>query len=77
MGECLDNFLMKLTTRRWKKKADTGARNKKGDRMSLLTGKHFSRPDPAYLQARIMGFFMDKMKGLEAKWPAYFASDRI
>jgi hypothetical protein len=75
LGERLDNFLMALTTRRWKKKADTGARNKKGDRMSLLTGKHYSKPDPAHLQARIMAFFTDKMKGLEARWPAYFAGE--
>jgi hypothetical protein len=74
MGESLDNFLMNLTTRRWKKKTDAGALNKKGDRMSLLTDKHYSSSDPAFLQARIMGLFNDKMKGLEAKYPDYFAA---
>lgn len=75
IGERLDNFLMALTTRRWKKKTDVGARNKKGDRMSLLTDKHYSRPDPAFLQARIMSFFNDRMRNLEAKWPDYFAAE--
>jgi hypothetical protein len=75
IGEKLDNFLMELTTRRWKKKTDVGARNKKGDRMSLLTDKHYSRPDPAFLQARIMNFFNDRMRALETKWPDYFAAD--
>jgi hypothetical protein len=75
LGDRLDNFLLSLTTRRWAKKTNAGALNKKGDRMTLQTGKHFSRPDPALLQARIMGWFNNRMKGLAAKWPEFFRND--
>ncbi len=73
MGDRLDNFLLALTTRRWSKKASDGALNKKGDRMCLQTGKHFSKPDPALLQARIMTYFNNKMKTLATKWPDFFS----
>jgi hypothetical protein len=72
LGDKLDDFLLGLTTRRWEKKARTGAVNKKGDPMTLLTGKHFSKPDPVHLQARIIRFYNDKLKGLQTRWPDHF-----
>jgi hypothetical protein len=75
LGDRLDNFLLSLTTRRWAKKTSAGALNKKGDRMILQTGKHFSRPDPSLLQARIMTWFNNRMKTLAAKWPEFFRSE--
>ncbi|THU40113.1 hypothetical protein FAM09_09515 [Niastella caeni] len=61
LGNILDNYLMKLTTRRWLQKEQQGRLNMKGERMSLRSGKHFSKPDPSYLQKRILDMYKQKV----------------
>ena len=56
LGTSLDNYLMRTTTRRWKKKEDEQRLNTKGERMGLKTGKHFSKPNPIFFH----DWFMDK-----------------
>ncbi|MGZ5133577.1 MAG: nucleotidyltransferase domain-containing protein [Flavitalea sp.] len=64
-GEWLDNYLMKLTTRRWIEKEDAGKLNIKGGRMGLRTGKHFSKPNPAFFQQKILMLYESKLKEID------------
>ncbi|HEY4205569.1 MAG TPA: hypothetical protein VGM31_02110 [Puia sp.] len=64
VGDRLDDFFCSLTSRRWNKKEKRGALDGKGHRMSLRTGKHFSRPNPQMLQKRILDAYADKLNGL-------------
>ena len=57
MGDQLDNYLMKLTSRRWKIKETRNRLNAAGRKMGLQTGKHFSKPNPQHLQKQILELF--------------------
>ncbi|WP_315817340.1 hypothetical protein [Paraflavitalea speifideaquila] len=48
IGSRLEDYLMQLTTRRWKQKEDEQRLNMRGVRMGLSTGKHFSKPNPVF-----------------------------
>jgi hypothetical protein len=67
-GDRLDDFLRRLTSRRWKHKEDRGVLNEKGNKMSLKTGKHFSRPNPEGFQQKILTVYSEKLKEFEQKW---------
>jgi len=67
-GDRLDDFLRRLTSRRWKNKEDRGVLNEKGNKMSLKTGKHFSRPNPEGFQQKILTIYSDRLKEFEVKW---------
>lgn len=54
IGERLDDYLLKITTRRWKQKEQRQALNAHGGRMGLSTGKHFARPNPEFFQRKIL-----------------------
>ncbi|HVU56825.1 MAG TPA: hypothetical protein VHD83_17305 [Puia sp.] len=71
-GDRLDDFFCRLTSSRWNKKEKRGALDGKGQRMSLRTGKHFSRPNPEMLQKRILNAYADKLEqlGLDRPDPA-------
>jgi predicted nucleotidyltransferase len=69
-GEKLDNFLMKLTSRRWKKKEDQFRLNIKGKRMGLRTGKHFSKPNPVFFQEKILSLHSKRLREMEEKLQA-------
>jgi hypothetical protein len=73
-GDWLDDRLRNLTARRWKKKEAQGLQNANGFRMSLKTGKHFSRPNPEMLQKKILTVYTGKLKELGAKWGMDLAS---
>lgn len=70
LGDGLDNYLRRLTSRRWLAKEAKGALNDKGQRMSLKTDKHFSRPNPELFQQKILGAYTNKLMELENKWRA-------
>jgi len=63
-GDKLDDLLRRLTSHRWNKKEKRGALDGKGHRMSLRTGKHFSRPNPDMLQKRVLTAYADQLKRL-------------
>jgi hypothetical protein len=63
-GDKLDNFFYRLTSSRWHKKEIRGALDGKGQRMSLWTNKHYSRPNPGKLQKRVLDAYADKLKEL-------------
>ncbi len=67
-GDWLDNYLMKVTTYRWNRKEEQQKRSVKGTRMSLHTGKHFSKPNPVYFQKEILVLYNDKLSNMAAKW---------
>ena len=54
IGDRLDDYLLKITTRRWKQKEQRQALNAHGGRMGLCTGKHFARPNPEFFQRKIL-----------------------
>lgn len=67
MGDRLDEYLMQLTTRRWKQKEEHHKVNMKGGRMGLDTGKHFSKPNPAFFQQSILERYQQRLEVLLAK----------
>jgi hypothetical protein len=72
MGNRFDNYLMKLTCRRWKKKEEQKMLNYEGKAMSLLTGKHFAWSNPDSFQQKTVGFYNKRMAEIKSKWPGYF-----
>jgi hypothetical protein len=71
-GNWLDDYLMKVTTRRWKKKEDQKKLNYEGKEMSLVTGKHFGWSNPDSFQEKIVGLYNKKIIEMKDKWPEYF-----
>jgi hypothetical protein len=67
LGDWLDDYFMHVTTRRWNKKEAAEKRSAKGTRMSLHTGKHFSKPNPVYFQQQILSSYQDKLQKLSLK----------
>ena len=67
-GDRLDDFFRRLTSRRWKDKEERGVLNEKGNRMSLKTDKHSSRPNPEVFQQKILTVYSEKLKEFEVKW---------
>jgi hypothetical protein len=74
MGTGLDDYLRKLTTKRWQKKQAKKTLNYEGKEMSLLTGKHFAWSNPDSFQQKIVGLYTNKIDELRDKWPEYFQS---
>ena len=75
LGDWLDDFLCRLTSRRWLDKEQKGQLTRNGYKMSLLTGKHFSRPNPAMLQRRILTIYQHKLEEMEIKWEKLVSSE--
>lgn len=68
IGDRLDEYLMKMTTRRWKQKEDDHLLNMRGGRMGLATGKHFSKPKPGFFQKTILEQYRQKLEAVYARW---------
>ncbi len=68
-GNRLENYLFNLTQNRWKQKVEKGKRNKKGQAMDLITGKHFARSNPGAFQEKVLALYEQKLAGL--KQPAF------
>jgi hypothetical protein len=65
IGDHLDNWLLKITTRRWQRKSKKGLRNKNGNTMNLVTGKHFSRSNPGAFQEKVLAKYEQKLIDLK------------
>jgi hypothetical protein len=61
LGNWFDDYLMRLTTRRWKKKEVQQRLNTKGERMGLNTGKHFSKPSTTFFHDWFMATYQEKL----------------
>jgi hypothetical protein len=68
LGDVLDDYFMKLTTRRWKKKEDEHRLNTKGERMGLKTGKHFSKPNPIFFHDWFLKKYEKKLEEKKKVW---------
>jgi hypothetical protein len=64
VGDWLDEWLMRVTTRRWQKKHVKGIRNKNGRTMNLVTGKHFSQSNPGAFQEKVLFLYKQKLNDL-------------
>jgi len=53
-GDTLDNYLMRLTSKRWNAKTRLKRKNSRGFLMSMHTSKHFSKPDPEHFQKTLL-----------------------
>jgi Peptidogalycan biosysnthesis/recognition len=71
-GNRLDDYLMKLTSRRWKKKQEKKMLNSEGKEMALITGKHFAWSNPDSFQEKVIGFYNKKIAEMKLRWPEYF-----
>lgn len=72
-GNRLDNYLMKLTTRRWQRKKQRGVRNEEGKAMDLITGKHFARSNPGMFQERLLTRYNEILNAMKKRYPGYFS----
>ena len=59
-ANAIDNFLLAMTSRRWKKKEEKQKLNASGRRMGLHTNKHFSKPNPDFFQKKIVEYYERK-----------------
>jgi hypothetical protein len=69
-GDRLDDYFMRLTSRRWKEKEEKNKLNIKGNRMGLKTGKHYSKPKPAFFQEKILLRYNNKLNEYQKRWEA-------
>ena len=72
LGDWLDNYLMKITVKRWKQKEHSNKMNAKGNRMGLSTGKHFAKPNPVFFQQKVVSRYVDKLNENSLKWNRKF-----
>jgi len=64
MGDRLDEYLLNLTTHRWKQKEDKYKLNVQGRRMGLDTGKHYSKPNPSFFHKSILEKYQQKLEAV-------------
>jgi len=60
-GNAIDNTLMKITAARWAKKTLAKKQNSHGLIMGMVTGKHFSKPDPKNFQSKLLSGYENKV----------------
>ena len=65
VGNRLENYLFRLTQKRWKRKVEKGKRNEKGQTMELITGKHFARSNPGAFQEKVLALYEQKLSGMK------------
>jgi len=53
-GNSVDNWLMKITSKRWQKKALKNKKNRRGGLLGMLADKHYSKPDPKNFQQKVL-----------------------
>ena len=64
MGDWLDNKLMWITDKRWQKKLRRHKKNDKGFSIGMMVNKHFSKPNPAFFQDKILEMYAEKINAL-------------
>jgi hypothetical protein len=63
-GNKIDDFFMKLTDKSWKVKTKKKKRNSRGVVMALHASKHFSKPDPANFQFKLLQLYENNLSEL-------------
>lgn len=67
-GDWLDNYFLKLTTRRWNKKEELQKLNTKGEKMGLKTSKHYSKNSPAHFHDWFLEKYERHLSEMQKKW---------
>ena len=65
-ADSIDNWLMKVTDKRWKKKSGKTKGAKHTKRIGMAVNKHFSKPDPVNFQAKLLKEYEQRIKELTA-----------
>jgi predicted nucleotidyltransferase len=73
LGNSIDDALMTITASRWSKKTLLKKLNSHGLIMAMVTGKHFSKPDPKNFQARLLARYAHKVSGLLSDYESSLA----
>jgi hypothetical protein len=63
----LDDYLLRVTTRRWNKKQQRGATNDKGLPMGLVTNKHYAKSNAGDFQEKVLLQYKNKVAGVLQK----------
>jgi len=63
-GDAIDNWLMNITGKRWKKKTVQHRVNSRGIVMGMALDRHFSKPDPKNFQDKVVERYDAKVKQL-------------
>jgi hypothetical protein len=61
VSNVIDNILMTVTARRWRKSTRLKKLNSKGAIMAMAVNKHFSKPDPANFQNKLLVRYKSKV----------------
>jgi predicted nucleotidyltransferase len=61
LGNSFDNMLMRITSKRWRKKMQLKKRNNRGIIMAMDAGKHYAKPDPVNFQAKLIVSYQAKI----------------
>jgi predicted nucleotidyltransferase len=64
LGDKFDDWLMKITEKRWQKKMQQHRLNRSGHKMSMVIGRHVSKPDPKNFQEQIVEGYRIKVQQL-------------
>ena len=73
VGNRLDQWLMKISVKRWRKKTRHNKRNSNGILLSMDAGKHYSKPDPRYFQEKVLQYYYLKNEQLQQELKSFFA----
>lgn len=63
-GNLLDSLLMKLTAKSWGKKTKQKKTNVRGVVMSMRASKHYSKPDPANFQSKLLKLYENNVNDI-------------
>lgn len=66
LGSIIDDLLMRITEKRWKKKVQRQMKNKKGLTFGMKVDKHFSKPDPTFFQDKVIEMYHDNISRLRS-----------
>jgi len=72
LGDRLDTFLMKTTSRRWQKKKERNMLNLAGREVCLLTDKHSARSNPGMFREKLLALYEEKITEIKYRWPEFF-----
>ncbi|HJS53598.1 MAG TPA: hypothetical protein VJ765_03610 [Chitinophagaceae bacterium] len=76
LGNWLDNYLMRVTSRRWKIKEEQKRRDTKGERMGLKTSKHCSKPNPIFFHDWFLNKYEKRILEIDEKLKKNYISCR-
>jgi hypothetical protein len=74
LGDAIDNYLMRLTSRRWQHKEQQQRLSANGNRMGLRNSKHVSKPNPVFFQQKLLDIYEQKVKDMDNQTRARFFS---